>query len=124
MNNWAGPKHQVAEGDTYAKFPDDDSYQHLMVNYLKLDRLPGFGEDWSPIVKSLRDGSFFVTSGEVLFKSLAIEGSGPQRTIVADLQWTYPLEFLEVVWGDGQKTDRQLVRATDQPRLGAPVSDC
>jgi len=119
MNNWAGPKYLVAEGDTYAKFPDDDSYQHLMVNYLKLDRLPGFGEDWSPIVKSLRDGNFFVTSGEVLFKDFALEGTGPQRTLVADLQWTYPLEFLEVVWGDGHKTDRQLIRATDRPPFGS-----
>ncbi len=101
------------------KFPDDDTYQHLMVNYLKLDRLPGFGEDWSPIVRSLREGNFFVSSGEVLFKDFAVEGTGPQRTLVADLQWTYPLEFLELVWGDGQKIDRQLVRATDHPPFGS-----
>lgn len=119
MNNWAGSKYLVAEGDTYAKFPDDDTYPHLMVNYLKLDRLPGFGEDWSPIVRSLREGNFFVTSGEVLFKDFAVEGTGPQRTLVADLQWTYPLEFLELVWGDGQKIDRQLVRATDRPPFGS-----
>ena len=119
MNNWTGPKYLVAEGDTYAKFPDDDTYQHLIVNYLKLDRLPGFGDDWSAIVKSMRDGNFFVTSGEVLFKHFAVEGSGPQRTVVADLQWTYPLEFLELVWGDGQKTDRQVIKATDRPPFGS-----
>jgi hypothetical protein len=89
------------------------------VNYLKLDRLPGFGDDWSAIVKSMRDGNFFVTSGEVLFKHFAVEGSGPQRVVVVDLQWTYPLEFLELVWGDGQKTERQLVRATDRPPFGS-----
>jgi len=115
MNNWAGPKYLVAEGDTYAKYPDDDSYQHLMVNYIRLDRLPGFDEDWMPIVKSMRAGDFFVTSGEVLFKSFGLEGSGNQRTIVADLEWTFPLEFVEVVWGDGQKTDRKIIPATDQP---------
>ncbi|MBM3801760.1 MAG: hypothetical protein FJW26_05530 [Acidimicrobiia bacterium] len=119
MNNWGGPKYLVAEGDTYAKFPDDDSYQHLTVNYLKLGRLPSFEEDWTPIVKSLREGNFFVTSGEVLFKDFAIEGTGPQRSIVAELQWTYPLEFLELVWGNGQKTDRQLIRATDRPPFGS-----
>ena len=119
MNNWAGPKYLVAEGDTYAKFPDDDSYQHLMVNYIKLDRLPAFDEDWMPIVKSMRAGDFFVTSGEVLFKSFGLEGSGDQRTIVADLEWTFPLEFVEVVWGDGQKTDRKIIPATDQPPFGS-----
>ncbi len=115
MNNWAGPKYLVAEGDTYAKFPDDDTYQHLMVNYLRLDRLPGFDEAWAPIVKSMRNGDFFVTSGEVLFRSFGVEGSGSQRTIVADLEWTYPLEFVEIVWGDGEKADRKIVSATDLP---------
>ncbi|MEX2262819.1 MAG: hypothetical protein WD696_12765 [Bryobacteraceae bacterium] len=115
MNNWADAKYLIAEGDTYAKFPDDDTYQHLMVNYIKLDRLPAFDEGWAPIVKSMRAGDFFVTSGEVLFKSFAIEGSGKERTIVADLEWTYPLEFVEVVWGDGEKTDRKIVPATEYP---------
>src|SRR6266511_58162 len=118
MNNWAGPKYLVAEGDTYAKFPDDDTYQHLMVNYIKLDRLTGFNQDWTPIVNSLRAGDFFVTSGEVLFNSFSLEGAGDQLTIVADLEWTFPLEFVEVVWGDGLKTDRKIIPATDQPPFG------
>jgi hypothetical protein len=119
MNNWAGPKYLVAEGDTYAKFPDDDTYPHLMVNYIKLERLPGFEEDWTPIVRAMRSGDFFVTSGEVLFKSFAVEGTGQQRTLVADLEWTFPLEFVEVVWGDGQKIDRKVITATDQPPFGS-----
>jgi len=40
-----------------------------MVNYVKLDRLPGFDEDWGPI-RARRAGDFFVTSGEVLFQPL------------------------------------------------------
>ena len=32
---------------------------------------------------------------------------------MADVEWTFPLEFVEVVWGDGQKTDRQIIAATD-----------
>jgi hypothetical protein len=89
-----------------------------MVNYIKLDRLPGFDQDWAPIVNSLRSGDFFVTSGEVLFNSFGLEGAGDQRTIVADLEWTFPLEFVEVVWGDGLKTDRKIILATDQPPFG------
>jgi hypothetical protein len=119
MNNWAGPKYLVAEGDTYAKFPDDDTYPHLMVNYIKLERLPGFEEDWTPIVRAMRSGDFFVTSGEVLFKSFAVEGTGQQRTLVADLEWTFPLEFVEVVWGDGQNIDRKVITATDQLPFGS-----
>ena len=29
-----------------------------------------------------------------------------------------PLEFVEVVWGDGQKIDRQIIRATDVTPVG------
>jgi hypothetical protein len=119
MNNWTGPKYLVAEGDTYAKFPDDETYPHLMVNYIKLNRLPAFDEDWSPVINSMRAGDFFVTSGEVLFKSFSLEGTGSQRTAVADLEWTFPLEFVEIVWGDGAKTGRQIIPATDQPPFGS-----
>jgi hypothetical protein len=28
----------LAEGDTYMKWPDDDTYPKLAVNYVKLDR--------------------------------------------------------------------------------------
>jgi hypothetical protein len=67
----------------------------------------------------LRDGKSFGTTGEVLFRNYGIEGSGPQRTIVADVEWTFPLEFLEVVWGDGKTVDRQIIRATDLAPFGS-----
>jgi hypothetical protein len=118
MNNWAGPKYLVAEGDTYMKFPDDETYPHLMVNYVKLDKLPRFNEDWGPILKAMRAGDFFVTSGEVLFRNWGIEGNGARRTYTAEVEWTYPLEFVELVWGDGDKTGRQEISATDLTPFG------
>lgn len=36
----------------------------------------------------------------------------------ADIEWTFPLEFLELVWGDGKKTERQVMSAKDQAPLG------
>ena len=119
MNNWGAPKYLISEGDTYHKYPDDETYAHLMVNYIKLGRLPKFDEDWSPVLKAMRAGDFFITSGEVLFKNFSVEGSGNKRTIVADLEWTFPLEFVEVVWGDGDKTERKVIPATDQAPFGA-----
>ncbi|HZT29590.1 MAG TPA: hypothetical protein VFA33_06905 [Bryobacteraceae bacterium] len=118
MNNWAGPKYMIAEGDTYQKFPDDETYPHLFVNYVKLDRVPGFGEDWGPILRSMRAGNFFVTSGEVLFRNWGIEGSGAERTFAADVEWTFPLEFVELVWGDGDRTDRKIISATGLAPFG------
>jgi hypothetical protein len=59
-----------------------------------------------------------VSSGEVLIPSYSVEGAGDKRTISADVEWTFPLEFAEVVWGDGQKTDRKIISVTDMPAFG------
>ncbi len=112
MNNWGEPKYLFAEGDTYTKFPEDEIYGEAAVNYIKVDRIPRFDEDWSPIFNALRRGDFFVTTGEVLITNYAVEGSGPRRKVIADVEWTFPLEFAEVVWGDGDKTGRKIISAT------------
>jgi hypothetical protein len=115
MNNWTGPKYMIAEGDTYMKWPDDETFPQLIVNYVKLDRVPKFDEDWSPILKAMRAGDFFVSSGEVLFRNASIEGTGARRTYNAEVEWTFPLEFVELVWGDGDSTHSQVISATDLP---------
>jgi hypothetical protein len=61
----------------------------------------------------VRNGDFWVTTGEVLITDYAVQGTGNQRTVAASLEWTYPLEFVEVVWGDGKNVERKIVRATD-----------
>jgi hypothetical protein len=122
MNNWVAdkptpPKYAWAITETYQKAPGDDIYANNPVNYVKLDRLPS-GDDWSPIVNALKRGDYFWTSGEVLIPSYSITGTGAKRTITADVEWTFPLEMVEVVWGDGQKTNRQVISATDLPPMG------
>ena len=117
MNNWGRPKFMLGEVDTYKKFPDYDLYGDFNVNYVKLDRVPSF-DDWTPIHRALRAGDFFVTTGEILIKDWSLAGQGDQREVVADVQWTFPLEFVEAVWGDGQKIGRTVVSATDQPPFG------
>jgi hypothetical protein len=123
MNNlYAGsglrPKYIIADIDTYQKGPEDDLYPNFPVNYLRLDRVPGPDEDWAPVLKALRDGRFFVTTGEILIRSYGVEGTGDTRTISADVEWTFPLSFVEVVWGDGHTIDRQVISATDLPAFG------
>ena len=115
MNNWAGPKFLVAEGDTYMKYPDDETFPQLVVNYVKLDRVPKFDEGWTPVVKALRAGDFFLTSGEVLLHNAKVEGAGAKRTYNAEVEWTFPPEFAELVWSDGKTVDRQIIRLSDLP---------
>ena len=97
--------------------PYDAMYANGPVNYVKLERLPTV-DDTSPIINAMKRGDYFVTSGEVLISNYAVEGTGNQRTISADVEWTFPLDFVEVVWGDGVKTDRQIIATTDLPAFG------
>lgn len=123
MNNWTAraglkPKFLIAATDTYMKYPEDDVYPEEYVNYVKLNHVPHHSEGWTELVKALRDGQYFVTSGEVLIKQWSVEGTGARRTIAADLEWTFPLDFVEVVWGDGQKVGRQIIPASDLTAFG------
>ena len=113
------PKYVIADIDTYKKGPEDDLYANFPVNYLKIDKTPGPNDDYSPILKSLREGNFFATTGEILIKNYGLAGTGDHRTIAADLEWTFPLNFVEVVWSDGKKVDRQIISATDLGPFGA-----
>ena len=112
------PKYIIADIDTYRKGPEDDLYANFPVNYLKIDKVPGPDEDITPVLKALRDGNYFVTNGEILVKNYSVAGTGAQRTITADVEWTYPLAFVEVVSGDGKKVDRQVISATDLGPFG------
>ncbi|OLE83140.1 MAG: hypothetical protein AUF76_07255 [Acidobacteria bacterium 13_1_20CM_2_65_9] len=128
VNNWMAdvptpPKYNLAISEARSDIGDrgrptwDDTYGMSPVNYVKLDRLPTV-DDMSPIINALKRGDFFVTSGEVLISSYGVEGTGDERSITADVEWTFPLDFVEVVWGDGQKTDRQIIPTTDLPAFG------
>jgi hypothetical protein len=119
MSNWAPkPKFMLAEGDTYMKRPDDDTYPFLAINYLKLDKVPAWNESWSPVVEGLHEGNFFGTTGEVLFHSWGIEGTGAKSVYTATFEYTFPLDFAEVVWSDGTTVDRKIVKLTDTEAFG------
>jgi len=118
-NSGLKPKYIIADIDTYKKGPEDDTYANFPVNYLKIDKTPRPDDDVSPVLKALRDGNFFVTTGEILITNYAVAGTGAQRTIGADVEWTFPLSFVEVVWGDGKKVERQVISATDLAAFGS-----
>ena len=122
MNNWTAdrpgpPKYILSISEVRYQAPGDDIYASAPVSYVKLGRLPS-PQDVSPVVKALMRGDYFVTSGEVLIPSYTVRGSGGQRTVDADVEWTFPLDFVEVVWGDGVRTGSVMVSTTDQPPMG------
>jgi hypothetical protein len=123
MSNWVAdlpipPKYILSISEARYQSPGDDIYASSPVSYIRLEATPN-SDNIGRVIDVLMKGDYFVTSGEVLIKSYAVEGSGNARTVSADLEWTYPLEFVEVVWGDGKSTGRQVVAATDLGAFGS-----
>ena len=110
-------KRLIAISEVQVQYFGDETYGHAPITYVKLAAVPTV-DDAGPLVKALMDGESFVSSGEILMPSYSVQGTGNTRKVVADLEWTFPLDYVEVVWGDGKRTDRQVVSTTEMPQFG------
>jgi hypothetical protein len=120
MANWGLPKYMLGEVDVFKLDHTHELYGHMNINYLKLDRLPSYDEGWQPVLDALRAGRFFVTTGEVLIRDFTVGGKESGQTIAetkpevkAELSWTFPLKFAEIISGDGSKVARERIDLTD-----------
>ena len=125
MNGWGDRKQAPGEVDVFAIDEASELYAHMNVNYLRLDALPRFGDGWPAILDAVRGGRFFTTTGEVLIPSCTIGGAASGgtakaglSTLVADLEWTFPLRFAEIVSGDGERVCRQRIELGDTRAFG------
>jgi hypothetical protein len=123
VSNWLADrdvplKKVLSISEVQSQSPGDDIYGSSPVTYLRLAKLPA-PDDASSVIDALMNSYSFWTTGEVLVPAFELRGTGRNATVVADVEWTLPLEFVEVVWGDGKSTGRQIVSATDLPPFGA-----
>lgn len=127
-NNWMAehgqpPKMALAISEARSdkgergKPPYDDAYGMSPVNYIKIDSIPSL-DDMSSITNALKNGEYFMTTGEILIPYYEIQGEGDNLTVIAEVEWTFPLDFVEIVWGDGKETGREIISATDLPPFG------
>jgi hypothetical protein len=128
MANWGHKKHVIAEADIFSIEPENETYAHLNVNYLQLDVLPTFKEGWQPILDVMKQGKFFVSTGEILLPSFSINGKragetlklpkNGNATISIEINWTFPLTFIEVISGDGKQVYRERIDMTSSKAFG------
>jgi hypothetical protein len=128
MSNWGAKKFILGEVDTFRMEPDFETYGHMNINYLRLAKLPRYDDGWQPVLDALRAGEFFTTTGEVLISRFAVDGRQSGQTLAlagdgtplleADLEWTFPLAFAEIVSGDGQKVFRERIDLADTESFG------
>jgi hypothetical protein len=116
MNNWGQKKQIVGEVDVFDIDRTHELYGHMNINYLKLPKMPTF-DDWSGVLRSLRQGNFFVSTGEVLIHSCEVRAG----KLVADLQWTFPLAQVEIVTSDGTTAKRRTVSLPATTEFGRQV---
>jgi len=114
MNNWGAKKTIISEADLFTITQHNEMYAHMNVNYLMLDKLPAFKESWSPVLDAMQHGKFFSSTGEVLMPSLKIIGS----TIDLKLQWTFPMNFVEIISGDGKQVYRENISLINTEAFG------
>ena len=113
MNQWAAPKYMLAEVDTYGKDGDYDLYGDFAVNYVKIGQPPERA-DWTGVSQALLRGNFNVSTGEVLIHDCRVTPG----EVIAEIEWTFPLEFVEVIWGAPDGVKRKMVSAADLPPFG------
>jgi hypothetical protein len=129
MANWGARKYVPGEVDVFKIDHTHELYGHMNVNYLKLDRAPRYADDWTPVLDALRNGRFFVTTGEILLTDFTAGGRSSGETlrrtagdgpaeVSFQLRWTFPLRFAEVVSGDGVKVYRDRIDLSDTGAFG------
>ena len=128
MANWGYKKHVIAEADLFTVEPENEMYAHLNVNYLQLDKLPSFEEGWQPVLDAMRKGKFFVTTGEVLLPHFTVNGKKSGETtainkegkdrVEVEVHWTFPLQFAEIISGDGKEVYREKINLDSTTAFG------
>jgi len=118
LSNQGLRKRIFGEVDMFQFDSTHEIYAHMNINYIRLDRLPAFdrfGDALAPLAR----GEFFTTTGEVLIPRVDLSRStADQIAATVDAQWTFPLRFAEIVWGDGKTTHREMIPLGETREFG------
>jgi hypothetical protein len=128
MANWGLKKNVIAESDIFTITHQNEMYAHVNINYVKLPALPAYKDGWQPVLNVMRQGKFFVSTGEITIPSFTINGKGSGETLVLQpsgtgtvriqLDWTFPLNYAEIVSGDGNKVYRERINLDNTREFG------
>jgi hypothetical protein len=119
MSNWGLNKKLLAEVDVFQVDHTHELYAHMNINYVRAARLPDY-ENYGELLDAMRKGDFFVSTGEVLMPEHTIrETAADKLRATAEVRHTFPLQFAELVWGDGERTHRKILELASSREFGA-----
>ena len=129
MNNWGDQKKVIAEADLFSITLENEMYAHMNINYLQMDTLPTFEKGWQPVLNVIESGRFFSTTGEILLPTFTVNGRKSGETlnlskndsvnIQIAIDWTFPLNFVEIISGDGKKVFHEKIDISDTKAFGS-----
>ena len=103
----------------------------MNINYLQVDKLPKFEEGWQPVMDAMQSGKFFSGTGEVLLPSFSVNGKGSGETlnmkenekavVKVTVDWTFPLNYIELISGDGEQVYREKIDLSNTESFGNQV---
>src|SRR5690606_19381963 len=86
---------------------------------------------WQPVLDAMESGKFFVSTGEVLLPTFSVDGSGAGETlkiknrgkseVVLEVDWTFPLNFVEIISGDGEQVFREKIDMRQTKAFGKEI---
>ena len=121
MSNWGTSKRLLAETDMFAIDHTSELYAHMNANYVRIGELPDF-DNYGRVLEAVSRGDYFISMGEVLLPQVEISKTSPSVIMAtANVQWTFPLAFGEIVWGDGKETFTRTYDLTDTRPFGSEI---
>lgn len=128
MANWGERKYVIAEADLFKLEPDYEIYGPMNINYLKLDKLPKFEDGWQSVLDAIQTGKFFSGTGEILLPAFSVNGKGSgeilnmegtgKAEVKVTVDWTFPLNYIEIISGDGENVSRERVDLSSTESFG------
>lgn len=128
-NNWGEKKSTIAESDLFTISYENEMYAHMNINYMQMERLPSYEQGWQPLLTAMQQGRFFSTTGEILIPSFSVNNAGSGETVAKtkdgkasiklNLEWTFPLSFIEIISGDGQKVYHKRISLNHTKAFGS-----
>jgi hypothetical protein len=123
MNNWGVPKNLLAETDMFAIDHTSEIYAHMNANYVRIGELPDF-DHYGRLLDAVQRGDYFISMGQILLPEVGIsKASSSVIKAKARMQWTFPLAFAEIFWGDGKDTFHRTFDLSETAPFGNATFD-
>lgn len=122
LNNKGLRKRLFGEVDVFQLDDTHELYAHMNVNYVKMSETPAWN-DYGKVLDALARGDGFITTGEVLLPDVRWKSAGDRISATAQIQWTFPLQMAELVWGDGMQIHHKIIDLAATRQFGSQRFD-